>query len=113
MGMFGSLRFSIGAPPRPTVGEVSPDTRDSAILRARARTPSDIDEEPVMNDLSSMASAVGAILKARRQSVAVAESSPGGLISAALLALPRASAYLLRRGGVYTHAAPRAPLMVP
>ena len=43
-----------------------------------------------MNDLSSMASAVGAILKARKQSVAVAESSAGGLISAALLAVPGA-----------------------
>jgi len=66
-----------------------------------------------MNDLSSMASAVGAILKARKQSVAVAESSAGGLISAALLAVPGASAYFLGGGVIYTQAARRALIRVP
>lgn len=44
-----------------------------------------------------------AVLKARKQSIAVAESSAGGLITAALLAVPGASACV--RGGVviYTY----------
>jgi nicotinamide-nucleotide amidase len=66
----------------------------------------------VMNDLSSMASTVGARLKAQKQTIAVAESSAGGLISAALLAVPGASAYFLGGGVVYTQAARRALLRV-
>ena len=65
-----------------------------------------------MIDLSSMATAVGARLKAQKQTVAVAESSAGGLISAALLAVPGASAYFLGGGVVYTQAARRALLRV-
>ncbi len=66
-----------------------------------------------MNNLSSMASTVGGLLKARGQTVAVAESSAGGLISAALLAVPGASAYF--RGGsvIYTQVARRALIRVP
>jgi nicotinamide-nucleotide amidase len=58
-----------------------------------------------MPDLSAFAAAVGALLKERGASVAVAESSTGGLISAALLAQSGASAYF--RGGavVYTREA--------
>jgi PncC family amidohydrolase len=41
-------------------------------------------------------------LKAKEQTVAVAESSSGGLISAALLAVPGASAYFLGGAVVYT-----------
>ncbi|WP_199554468.1 CinA family protein [Sandaracinobacteroides hominis] len=48
---------------------------------------------------------VAALLKARHQSIAVAESSTGGLISAALLAVPGASSYYYGGGVVYT---PRA-----
>ena len=51
-----------------------------------------------MNELESMATAVGEALKARGETVMVAESSCGGLISAALLAVPGASAYY--RGGL-------------
>ncbi len=65
-----------------------------------------------MSDLSSMASALGARLKALKQTVAVAESSAGGLISAALLAVPGASAYFLGGGVIYTQAARRALLRV-
>lgn len=55
--------------------------------------------------LTSLAAAVGGRLTSARQSVAVAESSAGGLIAAALLAVPGASAYM--RGGavVYTEEA--------
>jgi nicotinamide-nucleotide amidase len=47
------------------------------------------------------ATAVGALLKERGDSIAVAESSAGGLISAALLSVPGASAYY--RGGAVTY----------
>ncbi len=55
-----------------------------------------------MTNLNDMAAAVGALLKERGATVAVNESSTGGIISAALLAVPGASAYF--RGGavVYT-----------
>jgi PncC family amidohydrolase len=52
-----------------------------------------------------MAAAVGEALKARGETIIVAESSCGGLISAALLAVPGASAYY--KGGLvlYTYEA--------
>src|SRR6185503_5028772 len=60
-------------------------------------------EEKNMNELESMAAAAGEALKARGETVMVAESACGGLISAALLAVPGASAYY--RGGLvlYTY----------
>lgn len=57
-----------------------------------------------MPDLSSLAASLGALLKARGQTVAVAESASGGLISAALVAVPGASAYYLGGSVVYTQA---------
>ena len=58
----------------------------------------------------SLIEEIGALLKARRETIAVSESSTGGLISAALLSIEGASAYY--RGGaiVYTPKA-RAALM--
>jgi len=53
-------------------------------------------------NLSALAETVAAELKAREQTIAVAESSSGGLISAALLAVPGASAYFLGGAVVYT-----------
>jgi nicotinamide-nucleotide amidase len=60
--------------------------------------------------LLPIAERAGALLKARGETVAVAESSAGGLVCAALLAVPGASAYF--RGGVvaYTRDARRALL---
>jgi len=55
-----------------------------------------------MTDLDALASALGEKLKARGETVAVAESSSGGLISAALLAVPGASKYYLGGAVVYT-----------
>jgi nicotinamide-nucleotide amidase len=52
--------------------------------------------------LKPLADAVAARLKAAGQTVAVAESSSGGLISASLLAVPGASAYFLGGAVVYT-----------
>lgn len=65
------------------------------------------------NTLSTMAAGIGARLKERKETVAVAESSAGGLISAALLAVPGASAYFLGGGVIYTQAARRGLLRVP
>ena len=52
--------------------------------------------------LSPLAEALAERLKARKQTITVAESSSGGLISAALLAIPGASAYFLGGAVVYT-----------
>jgi len=52
--------------------------------------------------LADLAGAIAERLKARGETVAVAESSAGGLISAALLAVPGASAYFLGGSVVYT-----------
>src|SRR5205807_3102608 len=57
-----------------------------------------------MKDLLPVAERIGALLKSRQQTIAVAESSAGGLISAALLAVPGASAYFLGGGVIYTGA---------
>jgi nicotinamide-nucleotide amidase len=53
-------------------------------------------------DLSRLAEILGARLKARGETVAVAESSSGGLVSAALLEVAGASAYYLGGAVVYT-----------
>ncbi|MET0272678.1 MAG: CinA family protein [Phenylobacterium sp.] len=55
-----------------------------------------------MDDLDRLAAALGEKLKAREETVAVAESSSGGLISAALLGVPGASKYYLGGAVVYT-----------
>ena len=52
--------------------------------------------------LAPLAEALSERLKARSETVGVAESSAGGLISAALLAVPGASAYFLGGAVVYT-----------
>ena len=57
-----------------------------------------------MPEIEEKAAAVAARLQARGESVAVAESSAGGLISAALLAVPGASAYFKGGVTVYTGA---------
>jgi nicotinamide-nucleotide amidase len=54
------------------------------------------------DDLRALAERVGGRLRARGETVAIAESSAGGLISAALLAVPGASAYFRGGGVVYT-----------
>ncbi len=53
-------------------------------------------------DLIAAAQAVAALLTARKETVAIAESSAGGLISAALLSVPGASSYYLGGGVIYT-----------
>ena len=66
-----------------------------------------------MQDLIPIAARIADRLKLRKETIAVAESSAGGLISAALLAIPGASAYFLGGGVIYTQAARRGLLQVP
>jgi PncC family amidohydrolase len=56
-----------------------------------------------MQSLTSLGGAVGALLKSRKETLAVAESSAGGLINASLVAVPGASAYYLGGVIVYTY----------
>jgi nicotinamide-nucleotide amidase len=65
-----------------------------------------------MPTLASMAETVGALLKARGETIAVSQSSTGGLIAAAMLAVPGASAYFIGGGVIYTHRAREALLEV-
>ena len=55
-----------------------------------------------MDRLLPIAEKIAALLKERNETIAVAESSAGGLICAALLALPGASAYFIGGGVTYT-----------
>jgi PncC family amidohydrolase len=63
-----------------------------------------------MRDLTVMGQSVGALLKERKHTIAVAESSAGGLISAVLVAVPGASAFFLGGGVIYTLEARRTLL---
>jgi len=63
-----------------------------------------------MQSLLPLAETIAARLTARGETIAIAESSTGGLISAALLAVPGASAYFLG-GAVIYNAAARAALI--
>ncbi len=60
-----------------------------------------------MKDLIGIAEQIATKLVARKQTISVAESSTGGLISASLLAVPGASAYFLGGAVVYTRDARR------
>jgi len=60
--------------------------------------------------LATLAARIGTTLRERGQTVAVTESSAGGLVSAALLAIPGASAFFLGGAVVYTRRAGRALL---
>jgi PncC family amidohydrolase len=66
-----------------------------------------------MKDLVAIAEKIAVRLIERRQTIAVAESSTGGLISAALLAVPGASAYFLGSAVVYTRDARRVLMDIP
>ena len=63
-----------------------------------------------MQTLLHKAAKLAAVLRARGETVAVVESSAGGLISAALLAQPGASAFFVGGAVVYTAAARQALL---
>ena len=66
-----------------------------------------------MDSLLTLAQRVGEKLKARKETIGISESSAGGLVSAALLAVPGASAYFMGGAVVYTRPAQDAFLAVP
>jgi len=66
-----------------------------------------------MQDLVDLADKIAAVLTSRKQTIAIAESSTGGLISAVLLAVPGASAYFLGGAVVYTRQSRRLLLDIP
>jgi PncC family amidohydrolase len=68
---------------------------------------------PGLNELYALAARIGALLKDKRQTVAVAESSAGGLVSASLLSVPGASAYYQGGGVVYTRKARDLLMAIP
>ena len=55
-----------------------------------------------MSEISALASNIAQMLSERKHTISIAESSSGGLISAALLAVPGASSYFLGGAVVYT-----------
>jgi len=67
----------------------------------------------LLESLVALASEVGGLLKERADTIAVAESSAGGLLSAALLSVPGASAYFMGGAVVYTRSARGVLLDIP
>ncbi len=66
-----------------------------------------------MPSLTELSAAVGELLKETGGTLAVSESSCGGLISAALVAVPGASAYYVGGSVCYTRTAQQGLLNVP
>ncbi|HEV2302072.1 MAG TPA: CinA family protein [Stellaceae bacterium] len=67
----------------------------------------------MIQELLPQAQRIAARLRERGETVAVAESSTGGIISAALLAVAGASAYFMGGAVVYTRQSRRALLDIP
>ena len=63
--------------------------------------------------LQSMAQGAAALLKERKETIAVAESSAGGVISAGLLSVPGASAYYAGGTVIYTKGSRKVFLDLP
>ena len=66
-----------------------------------------------MQELLPLAETIGARLKARGETIAIAKSSTGGLISAALLSVGGASVYFRGGGVIYTRQARWGLLEIP
>ena len=66
-----------------------------------------------MPDLTSLAMPAATLLKESGQKIAVADSSCGGLISAALVSIPGASDYYVGGSTIYTRVAQKGLLLVP
>ena len=67
----------------------------------------------MLEELLPLAEQIALVLRDRHQTIAIAESSTGGLLAAALLAIPGASAYFLGGAVVYTRQARWALLEIP
>ena len=67
----------------------------------------------MLQDLMPQAERIAEKLKARKETIGVAESSTAGMVSAALLAVPGASAYFLGGAIVYTRESRRTLLDIP
>ena len=63
---------------------------------------------PLTPDLLALAQRAGGMLRARRETIAVAEGAAGGLISTSLLSVAGASTFYLGGAVIYTLAASRA-----
>tara|TARA_B100000959_G_scaffold239524_1_gene260181 strand:+ start:1012 stop:1506 length:495 start_codon:yes stop_codon:yes gene_type:complete len=63
--------------------------------------------------LETTALPTAALLKSRRETIAIAESSTGGLIAASLLAVPGASSYFLGGAVIYTRESRKIFLNLP
>ena len=70
------------------------------------------ERETAMQTLLPLAEKIGARLKERGETIAIAESSTGGLLSAALLSIGGASAYFRGGGVIYTAYARKAFLEI-
>jgi PncC family amidohydrolase len=66
-----------------------------------------------VSPLNALAEQIAVLLTKRGETIAVAESSTGGLISASLLAVPGASVYFLGGAVVYTRQSRRALVSIP
>jgi len=66
-----------------------------------------------MDTLLPLAEQAAILLRKRKETIAVAESSTGGLICAALLAIPGASDYFVGGAVVYTRQARRVLMDIP
>ena len=66
-----------------------------------------------MQTLLPLAEQVASLLKQHRETIAIAEASSGGLLTAVLLAVPGASAYFLGGAVVYTRDARKLLLAIP
>ena len=66
-----------------------------------------------MEELTLISNEIAKILIERGDTIAVAETSAGGLVSASLLAVPGASAYYLGGGVLYTHQSRKILLGIP
>src|SRR3984957_228202 len=66
-----------------------------------------------METLLPLAEKIGARLKQRGETIGIAESSTGGLLSAALLSIGGASSYFRGGGVIYTAYARKAFLEIP